>query len=61
MNIGEFKDGKAQQQLPQCLVTNKAQVAHFTDLCNRICRQILRFLALGLEVNTALIYSGKVD
>lgn len=59
MNIGEFKDGKAQQQLPQCLVTNEAHIAHFTDLCNRICGQILRLLALGLEVSPALGYSGN--
>ncbi|KAE8374080.1 hypothetical protein BDV26DRAFT_270714 [Aspergillus bertholletiae] len=50
-NFGEFKDGKAQQPLPQSLVSHEPEIAHFADLCNKTCDRILKLLALGLEIS----------
>ncbi|KAJ5318195.1 hypothetical protein N7508_002703 [Penicillium antarcticum] len=51
LNIGEFQEGNLQQPLPPCLVSRESEIARFTSLCNATCIQILRLLALGLEID----------
>ncbi|OAX79821.1 hypothetical protein ACJ72_05853, partial [Emergomyces africanus] len=49
MNFGEFKNNKAQQELPKSLVPHEAELARFMDLCRKTCNRILALLALGLD------------
>ncbi|EEH10045.1 conserved hypothetical protein [Histoplasma capsulatum G186AR] len=50
MNIHEFKENKAQQELPKSLVPHEAELARFIDLCRKTCNRILTLLAIGLDI-----------
>ncbi|ODH53139.1 hypothetical protein GX48_00675 [Paracoccidioides brasiliensis] len=50
MNFGEFKNNKAQQELPKSLIPHEAELARFTNLCQKTCHRILTTLALGLDI-----------
>ncbi|KAI9850062.1 MAG: hypothetical protein M1838_006142 [Thelocarpon superellum] len=50
-NVGEFRQGKAQQPLPKSLVPHEADLSHFLDLCHELCLKILRLFALGLKID----------
>jgi isopenicillin N synthase-like dioxygenase len=52
LNISETKNGKIIQPLPPCIMNREAEIARFSDLCNKTCIQILDLLAHGLEVRT---------
>ena len=50
MNFGEFKKGKAQQELPPLLIAKESQIADFEKSCHELCIRLLRLFALGLRV-----------
>lgn len=51
-NIGEFIDGKPQQEMPPVLSNDSAmnQLIMFEDACKKTCDQVLDLLGLGLEI-----------
>ncbi|KAJ5107071.1 hypothetical protein N7456_003746 [Penicillium angulare] len=50
LNFGDFKDGKAQQPLPESLLPHESEIDGFAQLCNKTCNRILTLLSLGLEM-----------
>ncbi|OBR11862.1 2OG-Fe(II)oxygenase superfamily protein [Colletotrichum higginsianum IMI 349063] len=51
-NFGEFRDGKAQQPLPQTIQPDEPFVNSFSDQCHALCLELLELLGIGLEVYT---------
>lgn len=51
-NIGEFIDGKPQQEMPLLFKTKSAmkQLIAFEDACKITCNQVLDLIGLGLEI-----------
>lgn len=50
-NLGEFKDGKAQQPLPASFADNETELNEFQDLCHDLCLKLLRLFAIALNVS----------
>jgi len=51
MNLGEFVDGKAQQQLPKIFSDNEAELDKFQKYCHSLMLKILVLFAIGLEID----------
>lgn len=49
-NFGEFIDGKAQQPLPPAFVGHEPELSAFSAGCYALCGQILKLIAMGLEI-----------
>ena len=49
--MGEFLNGHPQQPIPISLQEHEAELLAFETRCRKTCHQILRLLALGLEVS----------
>ncbi|KAL0639567.1 hypothetical protein Q9L58_001393 [Maublancomyces gigas] len=52
-NLGEFKDGKAQQPLPASFADNETELNEFQDLCHDLCLKLLRLFAIALNIDPA--------
>lgn len=50
-NFGEFKDGKAQQPIPETIEHLQDQSATFWEFCYKLCLKINYLLGVGLDVN----------
>jgi isopenicillin N synthase-like dioxygenase len=51
--MNEFRNGKAQQPLPEPLASNEEYLNEFITKCHNICLKILELFALGLEIDTS--------
>lgn len=60
-NLGEFKDGKAQQPLPDSFVDHEVELNEFQYLCHKLCLRLLRLFAIALNVSTQSIHSQPVQ
>lgn len=49
-NFGEFVNGKAQQPLPPAFAGHELELSTFSAGCYELCGQILRLIAMGLEI-----------
>lgn len=50
-NFGEFKDGKAQQPIPETIEHLQDQIATFWEFCYKLCLKINYLLGVGLDVS----------
>ncbi|RPA92744.1 Clavaminate synthase-like protein [Choiromyces venosus 120613-1] len=50
-NLGEFKDGKAQQPLPLALQDHESELNEFSDYCYNLCLKLLRLFGTALKIN----------
>ncbi|WQF79679.1 Putative oxoglutarate/iron-dependent dioxygenase, non-hem dioxygenase domain-containing protein [Colletotrichum destructivum] len=57
-NFGEFRDGKAQQPLPQTIQPDEPFVNSFSDQCHALCLELLELLGIGLEVDPPTFFSS---
>lgn len=61
-NLGEFTlSGKAQQPLPQPLLSHEATIGKFADGCRSLCQRVLRLLARGLEMREEEWFAERHD
>jgi len=51
-NMNEFRNGKAQQPLPSILSENEDRLNEFIEHCRNLCLSILRYFAVGLDIET---------
>jgi isopenicillin N synthase-like dioxygenase len=51
MNFSEFISGRAQQPLPQSLLSDEKTLSDFGSLSRGLCQKVLELFALGLEVD----------
>lgn len=51
-NLGEFIGGKAQQPLPPAFVGHEPELSAFSAGCYALCGQILKLIAMGLEIES---------
>jgi isopenicillin N synthase-like dioxygenase len=58
-NIGEFRDGKPQQTMPQFLEGRLDELAEFERTCKQVCDRVLDLLGLGLEVEEPNFFSSR--
>lgn len=52
-NVGEFRNGKAQQPLPEPLKSSEHELGRFFGDCHAVCNQILRLIASALDIPVA--------
>ena len=50
MNIREFRNGHAQQDLLPMMASHEADIGYFQTLCHELCMKLVRLIALGLKV-----------
>ncbi|RVD80715.1 uncharacterized protein DFL_008609 [Arthrobotrys flagrans] len=51
LNFGEFKDGYAQQTLPDSLVADESTLDGFFTSCHNLCVRLLQLFAMGLKID----------
>ncbi|KAF3088296.1 hypothetical protein TWF102_010202 [Orbilia oligospora] len=51
LNFGEFKDGHAQQPLPDSLVADESTLNDFFTSCHNLCVRLLQLFAMGLKID----------
>lgn len=51
-NMNEFRNGKAQQPLPSILLEHEDHLNEFIERCRNLCLSILRYFAVGLDIET---------
>src|ERR1700742_3841942 len=49
-NIGEFKDGHAQQPFPPPMAVKESSIGQFMNSCHELCNRIHKLFAEGLEI-----------
>ena len=58
-NIGEFRDGKPRQPMPNFLESRLDDLIDFEDTCKQVCDRILDLLGLGLELEEPKFFSSR--
>ena len=58
-NIGELRNGKAQQPLPDFLRDHLEEHAEFEQTCKQVCDRVLDLLGLELEAEETTFFSSK--
>ncbi|KIV89854.1 hypothetical protein PV10_07222 [Exophiala mesophila] len=56
-NIGEFDQGRPQQDLPSVLENHREELWEFEVACRETCRRILDLLGIGLEIADTEFFS----
>ena len=51
-NMNEFRNGRAQQSLPSVLAEHEDRLNEFVERCRNLCLSILRYVAVGLDIET---------